>query len=265
MHETIHFHVDWYIYRLFLAWYSYHVRVAEIVFCHSFFVPENETAKKERSKERKKIYFTLFFVNLIMTNNNFTDEKVNNEIAYIPVINPDNTCVTDNNVIIYNCTMDEKGNITGFTDKNVKALYRSDKGKWFLGKEIGFNNLISLTERTEEERKAIVKRSHEKAKENREREKDFNSLAKAMIEQVLTDRQVKDIVGDKKNFMIDNSLGSALLNAMINSALDGSFKAFESVRDTAGYKPTNKSEIDLSADIMTEADKSLIDKALKTG
>ena len=50
---------------------------------------------------------------------------------------------------------------------------------------------------------------------------------------------------------------------MIQGALNGSFKCFEAVRDTAGFKPKN--EVELNADIMTDADKALIDKALKTG
>ena len=202
-------------------------------------------------------------------NNTFTDDKVNTSFCpednacIIPSINPeDNTCISPKG-IIYNCSIDPKGNITGFTEDHVKALYNPNKNKWFFGSGIGSNNLISLRERTESEKKEIRGKALESYRKNLEEKRDFNNLAKAMLDQILSDRQIKDIVGDNDNFMIDNTLGGALLNAMMNSALKGSFKAFEAVRDTAGYKPKN--EVELQADIMTEADKSLIDKALKTG
>ena len=62
--------------------------------------------------------------------------------------------------------------------------------------------------------------------------------------------------------LLDDSVGSVMIGAMIQGALNGSFKCAEFVRDTAGYKPKN--EVEISADIMTDADRSLIDKALKT-
>ena len=68
---------------------------------------------------------------------------------------------------------------------------------------------------------------------------------------------------DDPDMMIDNTYGSLILAAMVQGAKNGSFKCAEFVRDTAGYKPKN--EIELQADIMTESDKALIDKALKSG
>lgn len=180
----------------------------------------------------------------------------------IPSVDSNKECITDDGVIISNCTIDEKGNIKGFTPDNVKALFSVRDKVWYFGKDIGRSNLIDLSLRTEEERKRIGALGAKKRDENRDAKRNINELAKAMLEQALSDRQKREIVGER-DYTLDNTLASALLNAMVNSALDGSFKAFESVRDTAGFKPKN--EVEIQADIMTESDRMLIDKVAKTG
>lgn len=196
----------------------------------------------------------------------FTNENVKSELLneiIRPCIDENGICFTSDNVKILNCTVSDNGNITGFTEDNVKSVYNFSDNTWYFGKDIGKINLISLKDRTEKERKEIVSKAHEKARENREQKKNINELAKAMLEQTMTEKQIQTIMGNDTNVLLDNSVASVMLGAMIKSALNGSFKAFESVRDTAGYKPKN--EIELNADIMTDNDKALIDKALKSG
>ena len=172
----------------------------------------------------------------------------------------DGIVITDGKTITVD-NVKENGDIIGFTESNVKALYKYDKNKWFFGSDIGKCNLISLRDRTEKERKEISDKAREKARENRENKKNFNELARAMLEQTLTTEQVKQIFGDNPNILLDNSVGSCILGSMIKGALDGSFKCAEFVRDTAGFKPKN--EVELQADIMTESDKALIEKLQK--
>lgn len=202
-------------------------------------------------------------------NNTFTDEKVNTSFCpednacIIPSINPeDNTCISPKG-IIYNCSIDPKGNITGFTEDHVKALYNPVKNTWFYGQDIGRNNLVSLKDRTVEERKEIVRKAHKAREENKEREKSMNDLAKALLRQEAPEEEIEEVLGNNRSSLLDNSYASLILAAMVKGAKEGSFKCAEFIRDTAGYKPKN--EVELQADIMTEADKSLIDKALKTG
>jgi hypothetical protein len=191
---------------------------------------------------------------------NITSENVNTEIKR-PCVDDKGVCFTSDNVKISECVIDDKGNIKGISDNGNKALYKFDDNKWYFGSDISKLNLVSLSDRTKDERLEIVKKSHEKARENREQKKNINELAKAMLEQTMTERQIKSILGDDTNVLLDSSVASVMLGAMIKSALNGSFKAFESVRDTAGYKPKDVHEI--NADIITESDKALIDKALK--
>ena len=148
------------------------------------------------------------------------------------------------------------------TDDGTKARYSYKKHKWFYGKEIGSSNLIDLRERTREERLKIIEKANESRRENIEKKKNFNELAKAMLEQVVSNKVISETLDDT-DMMLDNTYGSLILAAMIQGAKNGSFKCAEFVRDTAGYKPESKSSIDLSADIMTDADRSLLDKLSK--
>ena len=195
------------------------------------------------------------------TNDNVKTELLN-EISR-PCVDNDHVCFTNDNVKISECVVLDNGNIKGITENNVKALYIFDDDKWLFGQDISKLNLISLKERTKDERLQIIAKANEKKRENIEKKKNINELARAMLEQTMTEKQIKSILGDDTNVLLDSSVASVMLGAMIKSALNGSFKAFESVRDTAGYKPKN--EIELNADIMTDNDKALIDKALKSG
>lgn len=180
-----------------------------------------------------------------------------------PCIDDNGICFTDDNVKILDCSISENGDIKGITENNVKALYKYNDGKWYFGRDIGKTNLVDLRERTKDERLEIIAKANEKKRENIEKKKTFNELAKAMLEQTLSESQIKDILGDKTTMLLDNTVASTILGAMIQGALDGSFKCAEFVRDSAGYRP--KDMLEVQADIMSDADRSLIDKALKSG
>lgn len=192
-------------------------------------------------------------------------DNIDNAIQDIirPSIDPDNnTCVDSDNNIIYNCVVDpDTNNIKGITDNKIKALYVYSDNTWLYGKDISKLNLVNLADRTIEERRQLGSIGGKKAKENRDQKKNFNELAKALLEMTVSDRVVKETLEDPDS-MIDNSYGSLILAAMAQGAKNGSFKCAEFLRDTAGFKPKN--EIELQADVITEADRSLIDKALKT-
>lgn len=199
-----------------------------------------------------------------MTENTNTNKSILGEVIR-PCIDSDNVCITKDGVKVCECVLLDNGDIKGISDDGKRALYKFDSDSWYFGSDISKLNLVSLSDRTKDERLEIVKKSHEKARENREQKKNINDLAKAMLEQTLSEKQIKGILGDNTTMLLDNSVASAMLGAMIQGALNGSFKCFEAVRDTAGYRPKDISQVDLNANVLTEADKSLIDKALRTG
>lgn len=179
-----------------------------------------------------------------------------------PVIDSNQSCYDPlRDITIYDCIQSEdRSYISGYTSDGVKARYIFAKHKWFYGKEIRETNLINLRERTKEERLKIIEKANESRRENIEKKKNFNELAKAMLEQVASNKVISETIDDT-DMMLDNTYGSLILAAMIQGAKNGSFKCAEFVRDTAGYKPKN--EVELNADIMTDADRSLLDKLNK--
>jgi hypothetical protein len=179
-----------------------------------------------------------------------------------PVIDSNQSCFDPlRNITIYDCIQSEDHSfISGYTSDGVKARYIFSKHKWFYGKEIRETNLINLRERTKEERLKIIEKANESRRENIEKKKNFNELAKAMLEQVASNKVISETIDDT-GMMLDNTYGSLILAAMIQGAKNGSFKCAEFVRDTAGYKPKN--EVDIQADIITDADRSLLEKINK--
>lgn len=199
-----------------------------------------------------------------MTENMNTNNSILGEVIR-PCIDSDNVCITKDGVKVCECVLQDNGDIKGISEDGKKALYRFDNDSWYFGSDISKLNLISLKERTKDERLEIIAKANEKKRENIEKKKNFNELAKAMLEQTMTENQIKAVLGDSSGMLLDSSVASVMLGAMIQGALNGSFKCAEFVRDTAGYRPKDISQVDLNANVLTEADKSLIDKALKTG
>lgn len=163
---------------------------------------------------------------------------------------------------IYNCILSEDGsNISGYTEEGVKAKYIFNKHKWYYGNEISRLNLITLADRDPLERKRIQSLGNEKRKENNEKKRSLNDIAKTMLTIELSKRSINEILGDSQELIGDNrDAGTVMIAKMIQTAMAGSFKAAEFVRDTAGYKPENKSQLELNANIMTDEDRSLLDK-----
>ena len=99
-------------------------------------------------------------------------------------------------------------------------------------------------------------------KRRAEREESLNDMAKRMLKVEMSDKNIDEILGTARELIGEEKTAAAVMIAkMIQTACAGSFKAAEFVRDTAGYKP--KDSVEISADIITEEDRSLIDKLNK--
>lgn len=161
---------------------------------------------------------------------------------------------------IYNCKQDpEKAYIvTGFTKDNVKAVLNTLTGKWYYGENIKLANLIPLNCRTMDERKEIGRRGIIKTQERKAEKKNLQEIARAMLEQTASEKMIKAVLGDSTETMQDSTFGSLLIAKGLIEALQGSFKWAEFVRDTSGQRPKN--EMEISADIITDSDRALLDK-----
>lgn len=169
------------------------------------------------------------------------------------------TLETSEGVKVYDCKVLDNGYvIEGHTEDEQKALYNAITKKWFVGVNHNGAFLLPVSVMDEDEKKKFCALGGANSHRAQKEQKNINQLAKAMLEQTVTEEQIKQILGDNTTMLLDNSLASLMIAKGIQGALDGSFKWFETIRDTAGYRPKN--EIELQADIITESDKALLDK-----
>lgn len=133
------------------------------------------------------------------------------------------------------------------------------------GCQKGWKNLrpVPITQRDPEERKEIcrkgaaaVNKLHGKEKTAREALKGILSLIAS--DEIIDGADIEPALVDRLKKSNPELTTYELMQAVaLGRALAGSIQAATYIRDTAGDKPENK--IDISADIMTEADRALLD------
>lgn len=127
------------------------------------------------------------------------------------------------------------------------------------GKYDGRANLIPFNKLSEEEQKEIRSKGGKASGEARRKKRDMREVAKAILEHAMNEAQIEEVLGNSKELLDgDKSVMAVLTARMVQEAGKGSYKHYETLRDTAGFKP--KDEIGISADIMTDADRELVEK-----
>lgn len=179
-----------------------------------------------------------------------------------PII--DNTnCSYDpiKDIKIYSCVLSEDGQyISGYTEDGQKARYIYKDKKWYYGNEISKLNLITFDKISKEEHKRLSSIGGTHTQDNIRVKRTLNDIAKQMLDVDISETNIDEILGTSKELIGDDkSAGAVMIAKMIQQACAGSFKAAEFVRDTAGYK-IDRQQIELQADIMTDADRALLDK-----
>ena len=170
--------------------------------------------------------------------------SVNNSGIDLPVNDSDNRTVNADN------TSPDNDRVKNSSDGENK----DDKGK-----RNGIDNLIPFNQRTEEQQREIAKMGGKASGEARKKKRDMREVAKAILEHAMNDEQIDEVLGSSKDLLDgDKSVMAVLTARMVQEAGKGSYKHYETLRDTAGFKP--KDEIGISADIMTDADRELIEK-----
>lgn len=98
------------------------------------------------------------------------------------------------------------------------------------------DNLVKNEDRTPEERRKNATKAGKASGVARKRKKELKELLMLALSQPQTDDP-----------STDNYMGITV--ALINKALNGDVKAFETIRDTIGQKPIEQQEVGLSAKI----------------
>ena len=121
-------------------------------------------------------------------------------------------------------------------------------------------NLINLADRSPEERREIALKSAAVRKANAARRKTIKEVAEAILSIEGNDLTscIDNEALKEKAAGVDLSIYDVMMFKMIDQSLKGSVKAFETVRDSAGDKPVNKTETDIN--IINESDQYLLHK-----
>lgn len=131
-----------------------------------------------------------------------------------------------------------------------------------MAREDGYKNLKKITDRSPEERKEMGRKGGLKTQEQNR----LNRSAQEVMRLYLNCKIDRDKAREKLGDMVDNLPKDATLFDVISlrqimEAQEGSSKAFEVVRDTAGFKPIDQIQTDVN--IMSDQDKALLEKVAK--
>ena len=128
--------------------------------------------------------------------------------------------------------------------------------------------LVSLANRTLEERQAIGRKGGLKNGEKLRARKTMKETILAMLSQEITPKQMEQYGLDKTMLNGDNTMQGAIIASMLREALNGSEKAALLLRDTMGEAPVNRSEVvqevitKEDTDMMKDLRDSLISKVM---
>ena len=123
----------------------------------------------------------------------------------------------------------------------------------------GYKNLVK---RSREELIEMGKKGGRANAERIRKEKSLNEIAKALFKATVSEKKAREILGEYSELLEgDYSMGAILSMKQMLEAQEGNTKAYEVMRDTAGYKPIDQIQTDVN--IMSDQDKALLEKVAK--
>lgn len=121
------------------------------------------------------------------------------------------------------------------------------------------SGLIPASERTPEERAENGRKGGLKTQEQNRLNRNAQEVMRLYLNCKISQAKAREKLGEYADLLPkDATLFDVITLKQILESQEGNTKAFECVRDTAGFKPIERQEI--TADIMTDADKALLEK-----
>lgn len=114
-----------------------------------------------------------------------------------------------------------------------------------------------LHERTAEEQRRIASMGGKASGETRRRKKEIREVCSVLLSMPANDA-LKGYLDPNIKLPEDATVYDLMVARMTQEALKGNVKAFEAVRDSAGDKPTDKTESSVA--IMTDRDKAVLEQ-----
>ena len=153
-----------------------------------------------------------------------------------------------------NDNLEESGKTVSDSTKNCDSATNNSDCK---PKRNNVDNLVSLGDRTTEEQRKIAIMGGKASGEARRKKKHMREIAQNLLAHNMREDQIEEVLGTAKDLLDgDLSVAAVLTARMIQEAADGNYKAFEVLRDTAGYKPKDQVEVEN----VSEADKLLLER-----
>lgn len=185
-----------------------------------------------------------------MTDNNTKSAKLNTELS-----DQNNSIISD--TLSNNIPDTKSDNISDPVDNTNDNTDQNTKPKRNYN-PISKKNLISLSDRTIEERREIGRKGGIKSGEKRQERKTMRDTILEMLSETISDDMIEEYGLEKilkkpggKSYQ-DAIIGAALLGAM-----NGDCKALQILRDTMGEMPTVRTEN--TTEIITKEDTDLMD------
>lgn len=146
------------------------------------------------------------------------------------------------------------------------AMCRSRKEALILDekktKYDGRKNLIPASRRSPEERRELGRKGGLKAQECNKERRNAQEIMRNLLNCKIDYAKAKEKLGDMAEYLPEGATLFDMISLMqVLVAGEGSPKAFEVVRDTAGYKPVEQIQTDVN--IMTDQDRALLEKVAK--
>ena len=116
-------------------------------------------------------------------------------------------------------------------------------------------DLIPFNKRTEAERKEISRRAGKRSGEVRRQQKTFREIGETLCRIRMQKGKAPDLEKIKEVADLagaNMTIKECMLVQQILKALEGDTKAFETVRDTIGEKPSEKVEVEATEEKFTE-------------
>lgn len=126
----------------------------------------------------------------------------------------------------------------------------------------GIKNLKPITEWSQEERRELGRKGGIKAQEINRQKRNAREIMELLLSCRITKAQAEEKLGEYAQYLPQDATLYDLVNLrQIMESIEGNTKSAEYVRDTRGDKPIERQEI--TADIMTDADRELLEKVAK--
>lgn len=149
------------------------------------------------------------------------------------------------------------GSVNYSSDLSVDTVNHSTNTSTDKPKRHGMENLIPFTALTEEQQRAIASKGGKASVEAKRKKKHLREVVQAMLAHEMTEDQISEVLGTAENLLDGDKSVSAVLTArLIQEAAQGNVKAYETLRDTGGYKPREE----VAVESITDADRALLAK-----